>query len=107
MFKQRLHSSGIIDLSVIPPCRSVLALHLRRAAFTAFNWKQAKQRMGTDNDIQSNGWYADGEIVWTEEVYPIDIQDIFEDTTEYSDIEEEVDDDADDDTECEESDEEL
>ena len=45
--------------------------------------------------------------MWTEEVYPIDLQDIFEDTTEYSDIEEEDDDDADEDTECEESDEEF
>ena len=60
--------------------------------------------MGTNNDIQSNGWYADGDIVCTEEVYPIDLQDIFENTTEYSDIEEEDDDDADEDTECEESD---
>ena len=42
LFKHRLHSSGVIDLSVIPPCQSVLLLHLHRAALTAFYWKNAK-----------------------------------------------------------------
>ena len=103
MFKKRLHSSGIIDLSAIPPCKSVLALHLRRAALTAHNWKLAKEAMSTNNDILSHGWFADGEIVWTDEVYPVDLTDIFEDDTVYSDIEED-DDEEDDEADDEESD---
>ena len=42
MFKQRLNSSGVIDLSIVPPCKSVLLLHLQRSALVANIWKQAK-----------------------------------------------------------------
>ena len=91
LFKRRLHSSGVIDLSVVPPCKSVLLLHLRRSALAANLWKQAKEAMIKSPGIEKYGWFADGEIEWTLDVYPADVQDIFEDPDPY------IDDDNDDD----------
>ena len=85
LFKRRLHSSGVIDLSVIPPCKSVLLLHLRRSALTAYLWKQSKNAIVTNPGIDKYGWFPDGEIEWTLDVYPVEIQDIFEETSPYID----------------------
>ena len=94
MFKQRLHSTGIIDLSAIPPCQSVLSLHLKRAAYTAYVWEQARVAQVASVDIELHGWFANGEGVWTDEVYPAEIQDIFEDNIEYSENEDENEEDS-------------
>ena len=35
--------------------------------------------------IDKYGWFPDGEIEWTLDVYPVEIQDIFEETSPYID----------------------
>ena len=100
MFRKRLYSSGIIDLSALPPCQSVLMLHLQRSSHVAEMWKGAKDAINPARNIEQRGWLPNGEISWTDEVYPSDLQDIFEDVEEYDD------DDAENETDSDESDEE-
>ena len=63
-------------------------------------WKGAKDAINPARNIEQRGWLPNGEISWTDEVYPSDLQDIFEDVEEYDD------DDAENETDSDESDEE-
>ena len=48
-------------------------------------WKQSKEAMITNPGIEKYGWFPDGEIEWTLDVYPVDVQDIFKDPDPYID----------------------
>lgn len=102
MFRAKLSKSGIVDLSVMPPCRSVLNLHLLRSAYIASIWKQATTAVSVLADLEEFGWFADGEIEWTDDIYPLAMHSIFQDDTDYIVEDGDSDEDSDDDEEEEE-----
>ena len=76
MFLQKYSStSNVIDLAVLPPCRSVLYLHAQRANYVAKIWKSSNLAWHDMPDI-NNGWLENEEIDLVENVFPDDIEDI-------------------------------
>ena len=68
-----------VDLSLLPPCKSVLYLHLSRAIYIANLWKQSLTAMVGLPEISEFGWNPDGSIVWVEECFPAEVEDIMDD----------------------------
>ena len=89
----------IQDLSILPPCRRSLVLHLKRANYIARIWKLCFQDIIDFQDISNHGWNSDGTIHWTTEEFPDDINEILtnEDDSETVAIEEPDDSDEEDD----------
>ena len=81
LFRSKLAKNKTIDLAMLPPCQSVLHLHLKRATFIAHMWKSSCSASVNLHDITEYGWYADGSIEWVEEVYPSFVEEIIEKTT--------------------------
>ena len=61
----------------MPPCQSVLKLHLDRSMLIAYLWRQSKSAIIDLPDITLFGWFANGEITRTGDIYPIELDDIF------------------------------
>ena len=53
-------------------------------------------------DLEEFGWFADGEIEWTDDIYPLAMHSIFQDDTDYIVEDGDSDEDSDDDEEEEE-----
>ena len=66
----------IQDLSLLPPCRRSLILHLKRANYIARIWKLSLQAVINFEDIKLHEWNSDGTIHWTTEEFPDDIVEI-------------------------------
>ena len=74
IFKKQLAKNKTVSLSKIPPCRSVLKLHLERSAYIAYLWKRSQEPQIELFPIEKYGWFQDGQIVWTEEeIFPATI----------------------------------
>ena len=77
MFLKKYSStSKVIDLALIPPCRSVLYLHTQRGNYVAKIWKSSNVAWHDISDITDHGWFDNREIDWVNTVFPEDIQDI-------------------------------
>lgn len=76
LFEQRLKRNKIIDLALIPPCFTTLFLHLQRSLYVAFLWQQSLEPMVETLDIKHYGWTEDGDIIWTDDIYPQDLIEI-------------------------------
>jgi hypothetical protein len=77
MFMKKYASDNkCIDMSVLPPCRSVLHLHADRCNFVANMWKQSIIPKIDIPPIDSCGWYQDGSIQWIDKAFPDEITDI-------------------------------
>ena len=89
----------IQDLSLLPPCRRSLVLHLKRADCIATIWKLRLQAIINFQDISNHGWNSDGTIHWISEEFAVDIIKILtnEDDNETVAIEEQDDSDEEDD----------
>ena len=71
LFKRKLIKNKTVSLSRIPPCRSVLRLHLLRSAYVAYLWRRSEQNQIDLPSTDAYGWFLDGNIVWTEgEIFP-------------------------------------
>ena len=79
MFSQNVKSGKIVDLSVIPPCSSVLRNQLFRAAYIANMWKNSKTAYIEQYQIDEYGWNRDGSMFWTDKSFPDDLEQIMED----------------------------
>ena len=66
----------IIDLSILPPCKSVLLLHANRANYVAKIWKRSEEPQLQTPDIDIYGWKMNYEIKWFEKEFPDDIEDL-------------------------------
>ena len=66
----------IIDLSILPPCKSVLLLHANRANYVAKIWKRSEEPQLQTPDIDIYGWKMNYEIKWLEKEFPDDIEDL-------------------------------
>ena len=74
IFDKKCKQEGIItDLSVMPPCKSVLRLHTN---YVAKIWKSSMENEVDCPDITRHGWNEDGSIKWVESIFPEDIEEI-------------------------------
>ena len=69
----------VIDMSLLPPCRSVLMLHIKRANYVAKLSKSALISWINPRDILDNGWNQDGSIYWVNEIFPQEVEEILVD----------------------------
>ena len=84
--KKYTNENKIIDMCSLPPCRSVLKLHSMRANYVAAVWKRSTSPNIEMPLITSSGWFSDGSVMWIEDAYPIEIEDLFADDN-YNDSE--------------------
>ena len=88
LFQKKYEKEGkIIDLSMLPPCESVLLLHARRANFVAKILRSSTEPQVEIPDIRMHGWDDDKKIKWLEKEFPDEIEDLLID----SNVDEEVD----------------
>ena len=67
----------ITDLSLLPPCRSSLERHIRRANFVARIWRQSSNPMIESEEPNMHGWNDDFAVDWISDPYPEDISEFF------------------------------
>ena len=72
-WKNFTRDEKITDLSSLPPCRSSLLLHIKRANLVARTWRQAAQPMIVQDDPTMHGWKDDFSCEWVSEAYPEDL----------------------------------
>ena len=68
----------IIELSMLPPCRANLVLHLKRANYVSYLMWSTKVKPNIDH-FTEHGWTEDGGSIWSQEYLPEDIQQILYD----------------------------
>ena len=84
LFKRKLIKNKTVSLSRIPPCKSVLRLHLQRSAYVAYLWRRSEQNQIDLPSIDAYGWFLDGNIVWTEgEIFPTTVAKYIESEEEF------------------------
>ena len=71
--KKHTIKDTLIDLSILPPCKSSLMLHIERANYVARIWKTASTSMVRPPEVSEHGWSNSAEIQWIDESYPTDI----------------------------------
>ena len=74
--KKHSMENKVIDLSLLPPCKSSLYLHLLRANFVSNMWKQTSDPMITLPEISTNGWFDTGDIQWITDEFPEEVTDV-------------------------------
>ena len=67
----------IIDLSLLPPSKSVLHLHFERANYVARIWKLAGTAIVSPPSPTGCGWDVDGDVEWIEDMFPDHITTLF------------------------------
>ena len=72
--KKYVKESKVIDLSLLPPCRSSLILHLNRCNYVACMWKSSPVANITYPPPSQHGWTGEFEIQWHDEVFPTDLE---------------------------------
>ena len=72
--KKQLKSKQLTDLSLLPPCQRTLILHLKRANYVAKIWKSANTAMIDLPTPAEHGWDGEGDISWTDEMFPEDLE---------------------------------
>ena len=81
LFQKKLkREKKIIDLSLLPPCKSVLLLHTKRANCVAKIWRCSNEAQLQVPDFKMHGWDANCKIKWLEKEFPDNIQDLFFDS---------------------------
>ena len=73
--KKHLKSKQITDLSLLPPCLRTFLLHLERANYVAKIWKLSGSAMVDLPSPAQHGWTEEGDIFWTDEMFPETIND--------------------------------
>ena len=76
-----------VDLTLLPPCRTVLRLHAERANLVAYILKKSLSAQINLPNYSDCGWNNSGEIQWVTASYPDFVEDILFDE-EYEDYEE-------------------
>eukprot|EP00794_Sanderia_malayensis_P010661 gene10661-biopygen8528 len=66
----------IIDLSLLPPCKENLRLHILRANYVAMIFWQANGLMLQLDAQVDHGWNESGSVRWSDTCYPEDISEL-------------------------------
>jgi len=68
------------DISLLPPCRDALKLHIQRANYQTFIWKQAHLAQPLVPDPQNHGWNRGYEgmlsVEWCKDLVPQQLADV-------------------------------
>ena len=87
--ENQIVKNQIVDLSILPPCKSSLLLHIERANYVAKLWKMSPVNLINAPPFNNHGWHCDGSINWVNEQYPDDISELLindeNDSEEYGD----------------------
>ena len=74
LFVQKIERERkIIDLSLLPPCKENLRIHILRANYVAMMFRQADGLMLQLGSPADHGWDEKGSVRWSEICYPEDI----------------------------------
>lgn len=77
IFKKKYdNEEKTVDMSVLPPCESVLRLHCERANYLAAIWRRANISQPLFPDAVHYGWNTDKSILWVNEIFPEEIETI-------------------------------
>ena len=79
--KKYLKSGKVIDMALLPPCKSVLVLHMKRANYVAKIWKSSLTSWLALDDISEHGWLPDGSTVWVGDIFPSEVEEILCDSS--------------------------
>ena len=66
----------IVDLSVMPPCKTNLSYHIMRANYIAFLFRQADHLVMNLESPEGHGWDADGKVIWSNVPYPDEMNEL-------------------------------
>ena len=71
-----------MDMSLLPPCRSALEMHVRRVNYQVFVWIHSHENNPDLPNLDINGWNKDGEKIeydWVKDtlIVPAQLIDIF------------------------------
>ena len=91
----------VIDLSLLPPCKKSLLLHVSRANYISNIWRQSSTAVTRLDEPQNHGWNDNFTLRWCNTPYPDDIAEFLvnqnSNDVHVDDMEEEEDMDAEDD----------
>ena len=62
----------MIDLSLLPPCKKSLLLHVSRANYISNIWRQSSTAVTRLGEPQNHGWNDDYTLRWCDTPYPND-----------------------------------
>ena len=80
IFEKKLYRENkIVDMSSLPPCRSVLNLYAKRANAVAYLWRNSANPRVVSPPLEENGWFITGDIQWVVDVIPQAIEELFDD----------------------------
>ena len=78
--KKNKREKKVVDLSVLPPCTSVLYYHTLRANTSSMIWKHAVNPNVVLPDFKVCRWKENGELIRMEEPFPKDIEEMMSDS---------------------------
>ena len=61
-----MKNGKIIDMALLPSCKSVLLLHMKRANYVAKIWKSSLTCWLESDGITEHGWLPDGSTIWVD-----------------------------------------
>ena len=77
IFKKKYdNEEKTVDMSMLPPCESVLRLHCERANYLAAIWRRANISQPLFPDAVHYGWNTDKSILWVNDIFPEEIETI-------------------------------
>ena len=63
----------VVDISLLPPCRDNLLLHVMRANYVGYIFRNADRLFMDVDDPTNHGWDEQMKVVWTSVCYPLDV----------------------------------
>lgn len=87
IFWSNYKRNKIIDLCFLPPCRSSLVLHTKRANFIARMWRRSQNPILSLPSASEHGWTSDFNINWVEKAYPDELSDLLMDVDDDEELE--------------------
>ena len=63
-------------MALLPPCRSVLKLHIMRGNSIAYLWKNCTTAQIVEPKYGCSGWDEYCNIKWVSDIYPLSLEDI-------------------------------
>ena len=72
--KKHKRHNKIINLSLLPPCKSVLRLHSKTANAVPYLWRNASNPTIEFPSLTENGCTTTGDIEWVEEAFPAEVE---------------------------------
>ena len=89
--KKYRNEHKVVDLSLLPPCQSVLKLHAEWSNIVSMIWRKSIQPIINIPTLSEYWWLNDGNIRWIDTAFPDLIEEILFDPAFEDDFESEID----------------